>query len=72
MLNLILRHVDMSWIISSNKYIKYEVDEINHQDLLNKVPWYNTDIEDFITHARTDRYNLMCSLVSYDKKLPAY
>ena len=23
--------------------------------------------EDFITHTRTDRYNLMCSLVAHDK-----
>ena len=27
---------------------------------------------DFITHARTDRYNLMCSLLSHDKIKPAY
>ena len=24
--------------------------------------------EDFITHARTDRYNFMCPLVAHDKK----
>ena len=56
--------------------MKYEIDEINHQYWFNKVPWYNTAIysrlqgslfEDFITHARTNRYNLMCSLVSHDK-----
>ena len=23
--------------------------------------------EDFITHARTDRYNIMCSIVAHDK-----
>ena len=28
--------------------------------------------EDFITHARTDRYNLMFSLVAHDKIQPAY
>ena len=48
---------------------------------MNKGPWYNTDIcsrlheslfEDFITHARTDRYDLMCYLVAYDTKLPGY
>ena len=66
----------MLWIISSNDEMKYEIDESNHQDWLNKVPWYNTDIcsrlhgslfEYFITHARTDRYNLMCYLVEHDK-----
>ena len=60
--------------------MKYEIDEINHPNWLNKVPWYNTAIcsrfhgslfEDFITHARTDRYNLLCSLVAHDKKQPA-
>ena len=80
-LNTILHHLGMSWIICSNDEIKYEINEINHQDWVNKVPWYNISIcsrlhgslfEYFITHARTDRYNLMCSLVSHDKKQPAY
>ena len=75
-LNAILHHVGMSWIISSNNEMKYEIDKINHQDWLNKGPWYNTYIcsrlhgslfEDFITHEITDRYNLMCSLVAHDK-----
>ena len=43
-LNAILHHVGMSWIICSNKEMKYEIDEINHQDWLNKGPWYNTAI----------------------------
>ena len=28
--------------------------------------------EDFITHARSDRYNFMCSLVAHDKIQPSY
>ena len=28
--------------------------------------------EYFITHARTDKYNLMCSLVTHDKIQPYY
>ena len=71
-----LRHVGMSWIIISNQEMEYEPDENNHQDWLNKGPWYNTSIcskfygsrfEDFITQARTERYNIMCSLVDHDK-----
>ena len=63
MLNAILHHVGMSWIISSNNEMKYEIDRINHQYWLNKGPWYNTDIYswlhvsmfgDFITHEKTD------------------
>ena len=43
-LNAILHHVGMSWIIISNKEIKYDMDVNNHQDWLNKGPWYNTSI----------------------------
>ena len=80
-LNTILHHVGMSWIIRSNYEMKYELYESNLQYWLNKGPWYNTDICSrlhislfgyFITHARIDRYNLICSLVAHDKKLPAY
>ena len=57
------------------------MEKSNHPDWLNKVPWYNTSIcsmlheilfEDFITHARTDIYNLLCTLVEHDKKQPAH
>ena len=60
-LNAILNHVRMSWIICSNEKIKYEIDESNHPDWLNKVTCYNTSIcsrlhgilfEDFITHEK--------------------
>ena len=76
MLNVILHHVGMSWIISSNQEINYEIDENNHQDWLNKGPWYNKSncsklhgsrFDDFITQARTDRYNIMCYLVAHDR-----
>ena len=81
MVNTILHHVGMPWIISSNEEMKYETDENNYQDWLNKGPWYNTYIclrlhislfEYFITHARSDRYNLMCYSVAHDKIQPAY
>ena len=81
MLNEILNHVGMLWIIRSNNEMKYEIYKSNHQYWLNKGPWYNPDIcsrlhgslfEYFITHARTGRYNLICSLVAHDKKRPAY
>ena len=47
---------------------------------MKKGPWYNTDIcsrlhgglfEDFITHAITNIYNLMCYLVAHEK-IPDY
>ena len=43
-LNAMLNHVGMSWIISSNQEMEYEMNETNHQDWLNKGPWYNTPI----------------------------
>ena len=76
MLNEILHHVGMSWTISSKDEMKYEIDESNNQDWLNKGPWYNKYIcprlhgglfEDFIAYARTNRYNITCSLVARDK-----
>ena len=57
------------------------MDRDNHQDWLNKGPWYNTAIylrlygsmfEYSITNARTGRYNLICSLVAHNKIQPAY
>ena len=57
------------------------MDENNNQDWLNKGPWYNTSIclklhgstfEDFITQARTERYNLVCYFVAHDKMQPDY
>ena len=53
----------------------------NHLDWSNKGPWYNKNIfsklhvikfEDYITQARTDRYNIMCSLVAHDRLEPGY
>ena len=71
-----LHHVGKSWIIRSNQEMEYEMNETNHQYWLNKGPWYNTYLclklhgsrfDDFITQARTDRYNIMCSLVAHDR-----
>ena len=42
--NAIFHNVGMLWIISSNKEMKYKIDENNQQDLLIKGPWYNTYI----------------------------
>ena len=61
--------------------MKYEIDIKNHQDWLDKGPWYNiatcsrlygSMFEYFITHTRTDIHNLLCYLVANDKKQPAY
>ena len=80
MLNSVLNNVDLSWIISSNKQMKYETEE-NNPDWLNKGPWYNSAICSklygtvfgyFIRNALTDRYNLMCSINEHDRQQPTY
>ena len=78
-LNTILHHLGMSWIICSNEEIKYEIYESNHPVWFNKGPWHNIDMcsklygkmfEDFIAHAITDKYNLLCCIIAHDKSSP--
>ena len=80
-LNTVLNHVGLSWIISSSKKIKYDIKENNHPDWLNKVPRYNTAIcskfhgtvfGGFIRNFRTNRCNIMCSINAHDKLQPTY
>ena len=72
-----LHHVGMSWIISSKKEMDYD-NFTNSKSLewFDTGTWYNKNIcsklhgitfEDFITQDRTDRYNIMCSLVAHDR-----
>ena len=43
MLNSVLHHVGLSWIISSNNQMKYDIEETNY-NWLDKGPWYNIPI----------------------------
>ena len=81
MLNAILHHVGMSLIICPNNKIFYEIEENNHPNWFNKIPWYSIEIcsklygkvfEDFIKNARTDRYNFMCYIIAHDKQQHLY
>ena len=76
-LNKILHHVGISWIICSNDEMLYEMEENNHPDWFNKGSWYNTAIcsklyeemfEYFIKNTTADRYNIMYSIIEHDKK----
>ena len=80
-LNTVLHHVGLFWIISLNKQMKYEIEENNHPDCLNKGPRYNTSIcykfhrtvfDDFIINDRTYRCNIMCSRTAHGKQQPTY
>ena len=81
LLNAILHHVGMLWIICSNNEVFYEIEKNNYPDWLNKVPWYNTYIcsklhgkvfEGFIKNKRKGRYNLMCSIIAHNNNKPTY
>ena len=72
-LNTIFHYVDMIWIFENDEDLKYDMDTLN-SDWSTGGPWYNTSIckklhgklfEGFIINARTDRYNIMCSIDSY-------
>ena len=72
-----LHNVGISWIIRSIKEMDYnKYTNSNHLDWFNTGPWYNKNIcsklngiklEDFITQAILDRYNIMCYLVAHDR-----
>ena len=77
-LNKLLQHVGLSWIIESNQKLEYNIGEHNPDWLINS-PWYNTHIwtklhgtvlEKYIRNVRSDRYNPMCYIVSHDKQHP--
>ena len=79
LLNKLLHHVDMSCIIETNEQLKYDMDKHN-SEWMTGGPWYNTSIckklhgnvfEGFIRNARTDRYNIMCSIDAHEKKHPS-
>ena len=75
LLNTMLHHVGMLWVIENHEQLKYDMD-IQDLDWLTGVTWYNTSIcnkshgkyfEGFIINARTDRYHIMCYIDAYEK-----
>ena len=73
-LNTMLHHVGMIWIIENHENSKYDM-EIKHLDWMTGGSWYNWSIckklngklfETFIRNARTDRYYIMCSIDVYE------
>ena len=73
--NTMLHHVGMLCIIETHEQIQYNMDKHN-SECITGGPWYNTSIykklhgnlfEGFIINARTDRYNIMCSIDAHVK-----
>ena len=74
-LNTMLHHVGMLWIIETHEKLQYHMDK-NNSELMTGGPWYNTSIckklhgkvfEVFIRNAITDRYNIVCSIDAHEK-----
>ena len=77
-LNTVLHHVVMSWIIETNQHMEYDMEKHN-SNWMTSGPWYNTSIckklhgklfEEFILNAKTERYNSMCSIGTHEKQNP--
>ena len=75
LLNKMLHHVGILWIIKTNQRFKYDMDKHN-SDYITGGPWYNTSnckevygnlFGEFIRNARTDRYNIMYSIGAHEK-----
>ena len=76
-LDTMLHHIDMLWIIEKYEQLKYDMDKHN-SDRITGGPWYNISIckklhgnvfEEFIRNARTERYNIMCSIDAPEKSI---
>ena len=74
-LNTMLHHVGMLWIIETNEKLQYDIDKQNSECMTGST-WYNTSIckklhgkvfGGFIRNARTDRYNIMRSIDTHEK-----
>ena len=75
-----LNYVGMLWIIEYHEQLQYDMD-IQNSDWMTGGTWYNTYIckklhgklfDGFIINARTDRYNIMCSIDAYEKEHQSY
>ena len=77
-LNTLLHHAGMSWIIETREKLKYDMEKHN-PDSITGGTWYNkyickkiygTVFEEFIINARNDRYNIICSIDAHEKYHP--
>ena len=80
LLNTMLHHVGISWIIETYQQLKYYIDR-NNPYWITGGTWYNTYIckkihgavfEDYIIDARTERYELMCYIYAHEKQQLSY
>ena len=74
-LNKMLHHIGILWIVETHEQLQYNLDKNNYEWMTGGT-WYNTSIckklygnvlEGFIINAKTDRYNIMCSIDAHRK-----
>ena len=74
-LNTMLHHVGILWIIETHEKLQYDMDKHN-SECMTGGHWYNIYIckklhgklfEGFIRNAITDIYNIMCSIDVHEK-----
>ena len=75
-LNTMLHHFGMLWIIETHEKLKYDIEKHN-PEWMTCGTWYNTSIcnklhgnmfEGFIRNAKTERYNIMCAIDAHEKE----
>ena len=78
LMNILLHHAGMLWIIETHGQLKYYMEKHN-PDLITCGPCYTTHIwkkihgtvfESFIDNAKTDRCNLKCYTCAHEKQQP--
>ena len=57
--------MDYDNFTNSKKLDWFDTGPCHNKNICSKL--YGTTFEDFITHARTDQNNIMCSLVAHDR-----
>ena len=78
-LNIVLHHVGMLWIVKTNQQLEYGIDK-NNKDRITYGTWYNTSIckklhgtvfGKYTRTTRTDKCNIMCSIDAHEKQQPS-
>ena len=78
LLNTMLHHVGMLWIIEAHEKLQYDMDK-HDSDWMTSGTWYDTSdwkklygnlFEGFIRNAITDIYNIMCAIDAHEKINP--
>ena len=74
-LNSMLQHIGMLWIIETHEQLKYDMDK-NDSQWMTCGTWYNTSIfkklhgkvfEGFIINSGTDRYHIIFFIDAHEK-----